>query len=85
MHDRSLPKEVPLMIMKTKISPSDAARPRDLAGASLPGGVTCAAGSHRIDGTGLSIVVTDALGVRPTYVPTMQAFLLGDRAWSPPV
>ena len=74
------------MITKTKLSPSVAAvRPRALVGASLPGGIACAAGIHRVDGTDLSIVATDELGVRPTYVPTMQAFLVGDRAWSPPV
>lgn len=74
------------MITKSKLSPSAAAvRPRVLAGASLPGGIACAAGIRRIDGTSVSIVGSDALGVRPTYVPTMQAFHVGDRAWSPPV
>jgi hypothetical protein len=73
------------MFTETKNSPSAAAvRPRVLAGASLPGGIACASGILRVDGTGLSIVA-DALGVRPTYVPTMQAFHVGDRAWSPPV
>jgi hypothetical protein len=73
------------MIMKTKISPSVTARPRDLVGASWLDGVTCAAGIHGIDGTSVSIDGLKSLGVRPTYVPIMQAFLLGDRAWSPPV
>lgn len=74
------------MIVKTKMSPSVAAvRPRVLVGASLPGGVTCAAGIHRVDGTSVSGDATDGLGIRPTYVPQMQAFLVGDRAWSPPV
>ena len=72
------------MIYNTKISPSAAARLRVLVGASLPGGVTCAAAAHRIDGTSASVDANDALGVRPTYVPTMQAFHVGDRAWSPP-
>jgi hypothetical protein len=80
------------MITKTKISPSVTARLRDLVGASRPDGVTCAAGIHRgdgisvsINGTAVSIDGSESHGVRPTYVPTMQAFLLGDRAWSPPV
>jgi hypothetical protein len=73
------------MIRKTKISPSVSARLRDHAGASRLDGVTCAAGIRGIDGTSVSIDGPNSLGVRPTYVPTMQAFLLGDRAWSPPV
>ena len=74
------------MINQTKISPSVmAARPRVLAGASLPGGVTCAPAALRIDGIGMSVDAVDALGVRPTYVPTPKAFHVGDRAWSPPV
>jgi hypothetical protein len=86
MPDRSLREEVLTMITKTKISPSVAAvRQRALVGASLPGGVTCAAGSHRFDGTGMSIVLADSFGVRPTYLPIEQAFHVGDRAWSPPV
>lgn len=72
------------MNIKTKISPSVAVRLRVLVGASLPGGVTCAAAAHRIDGIGMSVDASDSLGVRPTYVPTQQAFLVGDRAWSPP-
>jgi hypothetical protein len=74
-----------MMITETKISPSVAAvRPRALVGAPLPGGITCAAGNLRLDGTSVSVVATDSFGVRPTYVPTMQAFHVGDRAWSPP-
>jgi hypothetical protein len=74
------------MNIKTQISPSNVAvRPRVLAGASLPGGIACAAGVLRIDGIGMSVDAKDALGVRPTYVPTLQAFHVGDRAWSPPV
>jgi hypothetical protein len=88
MPDRSLlpkPKEVPEMITKTKLSPSVAAvRQRALVGASLPGGIACAPGILRIEGIGLSSLVADSYGVRPTNVPTMQAFHVGDRAWSPP-
>jgi hypothetical protein len=73
------------MIMKTKISPSITARPRDLVGASRLDGVTCAAVIHGVEGTSVSSDGPEFRGVRPTYVPTMQAFLLGDRAWSPPV
>jgi hypothetical protein len=74
------------MITKTKISPSvTAVRPRVLAGASLPGGITCAAGSPRFVGTGMSSVSTDSLGVRPTYnLPILQALHVGGPAWSPP-
>jgi hypothetical protein len=32
----------------------------------------------------MSVDASDLLGVRPTYVPTLQAFHVGDRAWSPP-
>jgi hypothetical protein len=72
------------MIMKTKLSPSVAAvRPRALVGASLPGGVTCAAGIHRVNGTSVSVDGMDGFGIRPTYVPT-QALPVGGRAWSPP-
>ena len=73
------------MITKTKVSPSVDARPRVLVGASIAGGVTCAATANWIDGTGMSGDASDALGVRPTYVSTLQAFHVGDRAWSPPV
>jgi hypothetical protein len=73
------------MISKTKLSPSVAARLCDHIGASRLDGVTCAAGIRGVDGTSVSIDGPESLGVRPTYVPTMQAFLLGDRAWSPPV
>jgi hypothetical protein len=85
MLDRSLREEVLTMITKTKISPSVAGvRQRALVGASLPGGITCAAGIHRFNGTGMSSVVVDASGVRPTYLPILQAFHVGDPAWSPP-
>ena len=70
------------MITKTKISPSFTARPRDLVGASRMDGIACAAADISIDGTSVSI---GGLGVRPTYVPTLQAFHVGDPAWSPPV
>lgn len=70
------------MIMKTKISPSFTARLRDLVGASRMDGIACAAVEINIQGTSVSI---GGLGVRPTYVPTLQAFHVGDRAWSPPV
>jgi hypothetical protein len=70
------------MITKTKISPFTTARPRDLVGASRMDGIACAAADISIDGTSVSI---GGLGVRPTYVPTLQAFHVGDPAWSPPV
>jgi len=71
------------MIMKNKLSPSIAARPRDLVGASRMDGIACAAAEIvSFDGTSVSI---GGLGVRPTYVPTLQAFHVGDPAWSPPV
>jgi hypothetical protein len=70
------------MIMKTKISPSVTARPRDLVGASRIDGILCAAVEISVDGTSVS---SGGLGIRPAYVPTLQAFHVGDPAWSPPV